>query len=248
MAAVGDPDNLGTDKDIVMARIAEKAGRYVDMANFMEKFVLRSLSAGRDLSSDERKLLVYSYKKVIDPLRSAWCVVHFNEQENQGSIDESETRDYRVKIESEMNEVCGSILKLLRDLIPLASSADSKVTYLKTKGDYHRYMAEYQTRDNREAAVADSLAAYKEAREIARLELPPCHAERLWLALNFSVFYYEHLKEYDQGSRMARQAYEEALPEMGSLSQELYSASENLMEQLRSNLTDWCPDDELPLV
>ncbi|GAB2290987.1 hypothetical protein Dimus_025242 [Dionaea muscipula] len=58
------------------------------------------------------------------------------------------------------------------------------------------------------------------------------------------MFYYEDLKEYDQGSSMARQAIEEALPEMDSLSGELYTVIEDLMEQLKSNLRVWCPDDE----
>ncbi|BAT97580.1 hypothetical protein VIGAN_09107100 [Vigna angularis var. angularis] len=49
-------------------------------------------------------------------------------------------RDFRSKIESEISNICDSILKLLNShLIPSASSGDSKVFYLKIKGDYHRF-------------------------------------------------------------------------------------------------------------
>ncbi|BAT97148.1 hypothetical protein VIGAN_09051500, partial [Vigna angularis var. angularis] len=49
-------------------------------------------------------------------------------------------RDYRSKIESELSNICDGILKLLNfRLIPSASSSDSKVFYLKMKGDYHRF-------------------------------------------------------------------------------------------------------------
>ncbi|BAT90061.1 hypothetical protein VIGAN_06122900, partial [Vigna angularis var. angularis] len=49
-------------------------------------------------------------------------------------------RDYRSKIESEISNICDGILKLLNSrLIPSASSGDSKVFYLKMKGDYHRF-------------------------------------------------------------------------------------------------------------
>ncbi|BAT97680.1 hypothetical protein VIGAN_09119500, partial [Vigna angularis var. angularis] len=49
-------------------------------------------------------------------------------------------RDYRSKIESEISNICDGILKLLNSrLIPSASFSDSKVFYLKMKGNYHRF-------------------------------------------------------------------------------------------------------------
>jgi hypothetical protein len=50
-----------------------------------------------------------------------------------------------VQVEKELGEICASILQLLDEhLIPTASTGESKVFYLKMKGDYHRYLAEFK--------------------------------------------------------------------------------------------------------
>jgi 14-3-3 protein epsilon len=53
-------------------------------------------------------------------------------------------RDYKKKIEVELNEYCNDIISLLNtNLIPSADTHESKVFFKKMKGDYHRYISEY---------------------------------------------------------------------------------------------------------
>ena len=67
-------------------------------------------------------------------------------------------------MEKELQEICTSILELLDEhLIPTASSGESKVFYLKMKGDYHRYLAEFKTAQDRKEAAEHTLLAYKAA-------------------------------------------------------------------------------------
>lgn len=73
--------------------------------------------------------------------------------------------------------------------------------FLFRKGDYHRYLAEFATGNDRKEAAENSLVAYKAASDIAMTELPPTHPIRLGLALNFSVFYYEILNSPDRACR-----------------------------------------------
>lgn len=47
------------------------------------------------------------------------------------------------------------------------------------KGDYHRYLAEFATGNDRKDAAEQSLVAYKAASDIAMTELPPTHPIRL---------------------------------------------------------------------
>jgi len=111
-----------------------------------------------------------------------------------------------VQVEKELGEICASILSLLDDfLIPSASSGESKVFYLKMKGDYHRYLAEFKAGTERKEAAEHTLLAYKAAQDIALVDLPPTHPIRLGLALNFSVFYYEIMNSPERACHLAKQ-------------------------------------------
>jgi hypothetical protein len=69
-----------------------------------------------------------------------------------------------LQVEQELSEICASILQLLDEhLIPTASTGESKVFYLKMKGDYHRYLAEFKTGADRKEAAEHTLLAYKAA-------------------------------------------------------------------------------------
>ncbi|KAL0718598.1 hypothetical protein Bca4012_067921 [Brassica carinata] len=109
-----------------------------------------------------------------------------------------------AKIESELSVIYDGILKLLEStLIPSAASEESKVFYLKMKGDYYRYLAEFKTGEERDAAADNTLAAYDSAQEKAK-GLASTHPIRLGLALNFSVFYYEILESPDRAYNLAK--------------------------------------------
>jgi len=110
------------------------------------------------------------------------------------------------------------------------------------KGDYHRYLAEFATGDRRSQSADKSLAAYKAASEIAVTELAPTHPIRLGLALNFSVFYYEILNSPDRACHLAKQAFDDAIAELDTLSEESYKDSTLIMQLLRDNLTLWTSD------
>ena len=86
-----------------------------------------------------------------------------------------------------------------------ASNAESKVFYLKMKGDYHRYLAEVAIGDAKTAVVDDSQKAYQDAFDISKSAMQPTHPIRLGLALNFSVFYYEIMNSPDKACQLAKQ-------------------------------------------
>jgi 14-3-3 protein epsilon len=110
------------------------------------------------------------------------------------------------------------------------------------KGDYHRYLAEFQVGDVRKDSAAKALEAYSSASSIATQDLPPTHPIRLGLALNFSVFYYEILNSPDRACHLAKQAFDDAIAELDTLSEESYKDSTLIMQLLRDNLTLWTSD------
>merc|ERR1711963_922801 len=120
-------------------------------------------------------------------------------------------KSYRKKVEDELKGICDDILGVLKsNLIPSAATGESKVFYYKMQGDYHRYLAEFLVNDERSKAASD----------IAVAELPPTHPIRLGLALNFSVFYYEILNSPDRACQLAKQAFDDAIAELDTLSEE----------------------------
>ncbi|TYH65257.1 hypothetical protein ES332_D06G042900v1 [Gossypium tomentosum] len=205
-----------------------------------------SAADNEGLTIEERNLLSVAYKNVIGARRASWRIISSIEQKEESRGNEDHVaviRDYRAKIESELSSICGGILKLLdTTLIPSASGGDSKVFYLKMKGDYHRYLAEFKTGAERKEAAESTLTAYKSAQEIANAELAPTHPILLGLALNFSVFYYEILNSPDRACELAKQAFDEAIAELDTLGEESYKDSTLIMQLLRDNLTLWTSD------
>ncbi|THG12368.1 hypothetical protein TEA_001030 [Camellia sinensis var. sinensis] len=211
MATMTVPDNLSREQYVYMAKLAEQAERYEEMVMFMEKLVVGSTPAG-ELTVEERNLLSVAYKNVIGSLRAAWRIVSSIEQKEESRKNDDHVvlvKDYRSKVESELSLVCAGILNLLdSNLVPSATATESKVFYLKMKGDYHRYLAEFKVGDERKEAAEDTMNAYKAAQDVALTDLAPTHPIRLGLALNFSVFYYEILNSSDKACNMAKQIIE----------------------------------------
>ncbi|KAG0492428.1 hypothetical protein HPP92_005826 [Vanilla planifolia] len=232
------------EENVYMAKLAEQAERYEEMVEFIEKVTVGT--ENEELTVEERNLLSVAYKNVIGARRASWRIVSSIEQkeESRGNEDHVATiKEYRGKIEKELDEICNGILKLLHShLIPSASSSDSKVFYLKMKGDYHRYLAEFKIGSDRKEAAENTLSAYKSAQDIAMAELAPTHPIRLGLALNFSVFYYEILNSPDRACTLAKQAFDEAIAELDTLGEESYKDSTLIMQLLRDNLTLWTSD------
>lgn len=243
-----EAQNLNRDQYVYMAKLAEQAERYEEMVKFMEKLVVGFTSAGGggELTVEERNLLSVAYKNVIGSLRAAWRIVSSIEQKEEGRKNEEHVvlvKDYRSKVEGELLDVCLGILKMLDShLIPSASSSESRVFYLKMKGDYHRYIAEFKVGAERKEAAEETMVAYKAAQDIAVADLAPTHPIRLGLALNFSVFYYEILNSSEKACSMAKQAFEEAIAELDTLGEDSYKDSTLIMQLLRDNLTLWTSD------
>lgn len=242
-AAVADLSNMSErENNIYKAKLAEQAERYDEMVEAMKKVA----SMDVELTVEERNLLSVAYKNVIGARRASWRIISSIEQkeENKGIEEKLEMiKNYRSQVEKELRDICSDILEVLdKHLIPCATTGESKVFYYKMKGDYHRYLAEFATGTDRKDAAENSLVAYKAASDIAMTDLPPTHPIRLGLALNFSVFYYEILNSPDRACRLAKAAFDDAIAELDTLSEESYKDSTLIMQLLRDNLTLWTSD------
>lgn len=227
------------DELVFMAKLAEQAERYDEMVSCMKKVV----KSNPELTVEERNLLSVAYKNVIGSRRASWRIISSIEQKEEQKGNDNHTRiirDYKKTVHKELSSICEDILNLLdNSLIPASQTGESKVFFLKMKGDYHRYYAEI---DAGEGQKDHALEAYTKASEIATTTLAPTHPIRLGLALNFSVFYYEILKSPDKGCNLAKSAFDEAVTELDSLDEDSYKESTLIMQLLRDNLTLWTED------
>lgn len=209
----------------------------------MSKVAKDTSAATPELTVEERNLLSVAYKNVIGSRRASWRIISSIESKEEHSGHEKNAatnKEYRERIEAELNKICEDILVLLdNNLIPSAKSGESKVFYNKMKGDYHRYLAEFSSDPERETSAQNSLDAYKEATSVAFQDLAPTHPIRLGLALNFSVFYYEILNSPDHACALAKQAFDDAIAELDALNEDSYKDSTLIMQLLRDNLTLW---------
>jgi 14-3-3 protein epsilon len=241
--SLADFGSLTRDQLKTMARTAESAERYDDMCKFMKALVA---SVGtEELSVEERNLLSVAYKNVIGARRASWRTLNIEEHKNMDLIQK-----YRKQVEDELSGICLEVLKLLSDtMVPNAKKSgdtESQVFYLKMAGDYYRYLAEFQNAAEHANKAKDN---YEEAFKIAADEssgkaLPPTHPIRLGLALNFSVCYYEILKEPTKACDLAKTAFDDAIAKLDTLDDASYKDSTLIMQLLRDNLTLWTQDSQ----
>ncbi|KAB5544568.1 hypothetical protein DKX38_012680 [Salix brachista] len=180
-----------------------------------------------DLTVEERNLLSVGYKNVIGARRASWRIMSSIEQKEESKGHDSNVKlinGYRQKVEEELSKICNDILSIIDEhLIPSSSSGEATVFYYKM--------------GNLFSSSADLAAS-----ATASTDLPSTHPIRLGLALNFSVFYYEIMNSPERACHLAKQAFDEAIAELDTLSEESYKDSTLIMQLLRDNLTLWTSD------
>ncbi|KAK6242659.1 14-3-3 domain - like 2 [Theobroma cacao] len=227
---------------VYMAKLAEQAERYEEMVETMKQVA----KLGCELTVEERNLLSVGYKNVIGARRASWRIMSSIEQKEESKGNEENVnliKGYRQKVEEELSKICTDILGIIdKHLIPSSNSGEATVFYYKMKGDYYRYVAEFKTDQERKEAAEQSLKGYEAASAAANTDLPSTHPIRLGLALNFSVFHYEIMNSPERACHLAKQAFDEAISELDTLSEESYKDSTLIMQLLRDNLTLWTSD------
>jgi 14-3-3 protein epsilon len=235
---------MAREKEVYFAKLAEQAERYDEMAKHME-VVGKSPD---ELTVEERNLLSVAYKNAVGSRRAAWRIITSVEakEKTKGNNDNAAwAKEFCQKVEKELHEICGTILELLdKNLIPKASTGESKVFYQKMKADYFRYIAEFTDGDSKSKAAESARQAYEEAQKVAEKDLAVTHPIRLGLALNYSVFQYEVLSNPEEACKMARTAFEDAIAELDNVAEDSYKDSTLIMQLLRDNLTLWTSDGE----
>ena len=228
------------------AKICEHAERFHDMLTDMS--IIAKMGAGLD--NEERNLLSVAYKNVVGERRASWRIlmaVHAKAKEDESERKMKLTDEYRLKVEEEMEKLCGELLQLLDEqLIPNSKDSAGKVFYLKMKGDYNRYLSEIFSNCNpkRESAAKEAKEAYEEAHIFSVENLAACDPIRLGLVLNYSVFHYEINNCPADACVMARDAFDLGVAALEDASEGSYADTAAILQLLKDNLDTWSsPED-----
>jgi len=228
--------DLDITKLVELIRVAETAERYEDMCKFVKQLVESKSSKGEDLDVDERNLLSVAYKNVVGAKRASWRTL-------SGGFDDADEEllnKYKKIVEDELEAICKEVLSLLTDHLcknVKGNGDETEVFYLKMCGDYYRYLSEFRTESDEYKENAEKF--YKNAMDVAEANLNETHPTRLGLALNFSVCYYEILKEPEKACDLAKKSFDAAIEKLDDLNDSSYKDSTLIMQLLRDNLTLW---------
>lgn len=113
------------------AKLAEQAERYDDMAAAMKAVT----EQGHELSNEERNLLSVAYKNVVGARRSSWRVISSIEQKTERNEKKQQMgKEYREKIEAELQDICSDVLVRQRFCCAHASRHDGKPSRCELSG------------------------------------------------------------------------------------------------------------------
>ena len=230
---------VNVEEKIFLARVAEQAERFEDMVDYLEEVLTQK---GGEVNADERNLLSVAFKNLISSKRAACRTISAIEQNPKYSKFNGALMEYKGKIEEQLRADCQKIIDMINVRVLGGSCSDeAKAFFVKMVGDYYRYIAE----NAKDALLEDVKGKAKQAYEQANaIDLPACNPIKLGLALNFSVFNYEVLKDHAKACELADTALQSALDKIDELEEDDFRDAKSIIELLKENLTLWKEEEE----
>ena len=233
--------NKSRDEYIYLAKLYEKAEKYEDMIFCINKII----ETDPKLTLSEKDLFSNSFRLFIKSKRSSYRKLN--------EIEKLETKknsnlvklisDVKYRVESEIKSICENIQSLIdKYLLPSVNEYESKVFYLKLKGDYFRYKSEVSINEEYSRSIILAEKNYFEALELSERHLPITDQNRLGLILNFSIFHYECKKNKDDAIKLSQSICNELSKIKNDLENKNMRNSLLILELIKENLILWTND------
>jgi len=208
-----------------LARLAQVAGgakRPADAIGFLVEEARKGFDDGseRDLDEHERALLAKSLKTVVNPQRKAVQTLHFEclELEVSSGGAPAVVVEYRDCKMEQLKKLCLQVVRFLEEvLLPMATSAESRVFLRKLAGDHMRYLCELPLVSQKDFKewMDRGEEFYTTGFEESQSDLSPTDPVRLGLILNFAIFYHDIQQDVGRALKFAQEAYDDAAAELG---------------------------------
>jgi 14-3-3 protein epsilon len=231
-------DNLTREEYVYLAKLYERAERFPEMVKAINKYV----ELDPKLTKDERIILSAGYKNIISGKRASLRLLNglARKEEKKNSKQIEYIQEVKSSLKKEFDQICEQIQNIVdKFLLPKAADSETKVFYLKLKGDYYRYKAEFDLDKDFPDTCDKAEKVYKEGYEIANKDLRITNPIRIGLALNFSVFYYEIKGLKEEACNIAKTAFDESMKVLDDLEKSKAKETLLIIQLLKENLILW---------
>ena len=221
-----------------LAQVAEEAERYEDASKYMEDLIKKKKD---DLTKEEKNIFYNSNKYIINSKRCSLRSTHLIEEKEKKHSSQyiPIVTNFKNILESEIIDVCKNIINLINNyLLKKTITDESKIFYLKMKGDYCRYLCEIINSNENQNYIDESEKSYKEANDLAQ-NLPWTNSVRLGLSLNYSVFYYEIKKNVNQAIKIGKEAIKGAKKQNDKIKEDEDKDALLTLQTLKENILIW---------
>jgi len=233
---------------IYKAKIAEQAELFDEMVEFMKRVV----ELNPCLSLEERILVSVAYKNKVNLKRTSWRTIQFLEEmerkKDMTSLKLIEFKNIKTLIENDVRVICFEIISIVDNFIIPHFDHESikdedRVFWFKLKGDYYRYMAEFEKQTKRKDSQEKSYESYQLGLDEGS-KLISTSPTLLGLVLNYSVFHYEILNDKEKACAIAKKYFDLAIQGIDQLSDSEYKDTTLILQLTKDNISLWTESTE----
>ena len=222
-----------------LAQVALIAERYFDASKYIEELIKKKKE---DLTKEEKNIFYKSFKYVVNSKRSAWLSINYLEEKEKNDERMEIIKNYKNIIEKDILDICKNVITLINNfLLTKAVIDESKMFYLKMKGDYYRYLCEFKALNENKNYLEESEKNYKNAIDLSQ-NISWIGTIKLGLYLNYSVFIYEIKKDTKKAIQIAKEAVKSAKKYSDKIKEEEDKDAEITIQVLKENINYWEED------
>lgn len=231
------------DDKLYLARVCHLSGLPEETLKYIEEVI--NLKNG-DINEEEKNLLFNSLKTLINFRRESWRTINALESKEikNNSILLPKVTELKLTLADEIKKYINKGMELIDEKLLKDNISDElKVMYHKIKGDYLRYIIELTSKDKEEEINILKEKAdenYKIGLNLS-YNLNNLNTNKIGLILNYTVFLYEFMKDFNNAYNIANDFYQKAIKSINDENIDLTSFKElnELLRLISDNINKW---------
>ena len=246
------------DECVYLTKLFDRAEQYEEAVDNAVNFIKMKPI----LNSDERACFANVFKNLVNQKRASIRYLESVKKKEKKALKNPSTNNITTvinnnvesleeiiqKVEDELNSLINLMQEILDEmLLPNSKKPEAQVFYMKLKGDYYRYKAEFSKDEEKEISADLAEQSYNDAYMLSEESLPITSLVRVSLAVNFSIFYYEEKNMIDEAIMIAKSCFEEAIKMVDEVDDDKAKDYILLVNLLKENIIFWNsekPEDE----